>query len=184
MSYGWPMSVVFADIYMCKMEDDVVASIKPIFYKQYIDNTYVRRKKNTKDELFEKLNMYRNNIKLTMEEKLTRFLETKIMRYNSAVMTKVYTRSKKFPVHGISKIPLRYKCNAITGELHWSNKTPSDLSNEMERIKIKYLQADFPVHIINEVYHRSNQERDELLIPQLLFDDKTTTDDKTTACSC
>ena len=54
----------------------------------------------------------------------------------------------------------------------------------MERIKIKYLQADFPVHIINEVYHRSNQERDELLIPQLLFDDKTTTDDKTTACSC
>ena len=42
----------------------------------------------------------------------------------------------------------------------------------MERIKIKYLQADFPVHIINEVYHRSNQERDELLIPQLLFDDR------------
>ena len=45
MSYGWPMSVVFANIYMCKMEDDVVVSIKPIFYKQYIDNTYVRRKK-------------------------------------------------------------------------------------------------------------------------------------------
>ena len=30
---GGPISVVFADIYMYKMEDDVVALIKPIFYK-------------------------------------------------------------------------------------------------------------------------------------------------------
>ena len=51
-----PISVVFADIYLCKMEDDTVAATKPIFYKQYVDDTYVRRKNNTKDELFEKLN--------------------------------------------------------------------------------------------------------------------------------
>ena len=52
---GGPISVVFADIYMCKMED--VAPLKPIFYKRYVDDTYVRRKKNTTDELFEKLNI-------------------------------------------------------------------------------------------------------------------------------
>ena len=40
-----PISVVFADIYLCKMEDDTVAATKPIFYKQYDDDTYVRRKK-------------------------------------------------------------------------------------------------------------------------------------------
>ena len=51
---GGPISVVFADIYMCKMEDDVVAPLKLIFYKQHVDDTYVRRKKNTTDELFEK----------------------------------------------------------------------------------------------------------------------------------
>ena len=34
-----PISVVFANIYMCKMEDDVVAPIKPTFYKQYVDDT-------------------------------------------------------------------------------------------------------------------------------------------------
>ena len=55
---GGPISVVFADIYMCKMEDDVVAPLKPKFYKRYVDDTYVRRKKNTTDELFEKLNTY------------------------------------------------------------------------------------------------------------------------------
>ena len=52
---GGPISVVFADIYMCKMED-VVAPLKPIFYKRYVDDTYVRRKKNTTDQLFGKIN--------------------------------------------------------------------------------------------------------------------------------
>ena len=60
---GGPISVVFADIYMCKMEDDVVTPLKLIFYKLYVDDTYLR-KKNTTNELFEKLNTYHHNIKL------------------------------------------------------------------------------------------------------------------------
>ena len=31
-----PISVVFADIFMCKMEDDVVPPIRPLFYKRYL----------------------------------------------------------------------------------------------------------------------------------------------------
>ena len=65
---GGPISVVFSDIYMCKMEDDVVAPTKPIFCERYVDDTYIRRKENTKDELFEKLNLYHDNIKFTIEE--------------------------------------------------------------------------------------------------------------------
>ena len=95
---GGPISVVFADIYMCKMEDDVVAPIKPIFYKRYVDDTYIRRKKNTKDELFEKLNTYHDNIKFMIEENPTKFLDTEIVRHNSAIITKVNTRFKTFPV--------------------------------------------------------------------------------------
>ena len=45
------------------MEDDVIAPIKPIFYKRYVDNTY-KEKWNTKDKLFKKLNTYHDNIKL------------------------------------------------------------------------------------------------------------------------
>ena len=37
-----PISVVFADIFMCKMELDVVVPVKPIFYKRYVDDTYVQ----------------------------------------------------------------------------------------------------------------------------------------------
>ena len=61
------------------MEDDVVAPIKPLFYKRHVDDTYVRRTKNTRDELFEKLNTCHNNIKLTIEENPTKFLDTEIV---------------------------------------------------------------------------------------------------------
>ena len=67
---------------------------------------------------------------------------------------------------------MRYKRKAITGELHGANKIASNFSNELKRIKIKYLQAGFPIHIIKDVFRRFNQEKDEVLIPQLLFDDR------------
>ena len=51
-----PISAVFSDIYMCKMEEDVVFPVKPIFYKGYVNDTYVHRIRNTKDKLFKTLN--------------------------------------------------------------------------------------------------------------------------------
>ena len=66
---------------------------------------------------------------------------------------------------------MKYKRNAITGEFHRTNKIASNFSNKLKRIKIKYLQADFPIHIISDVFRRFNQERDEVLILQWLFDD-------------
>ena len=94
------------------------------------------------------------------------------MRYKSAIITKIYTRSNKFPVHWSSKTPLRYKHNTITGDLHRANKIASNFSNEIRRIKIKYLQAGFQIHVINDVFHRFNQQKDEVLIPQWLFDER------------
>ena len=38
---GGPISVVFADAFICKMELDVVEPAIPIFYKRYVDDTYV-----------------------------------------------------------------------------------------------------------------------------------------------
>ena len=38
-----PLSVVFSDIYMAKMENDVVISpSKHIFYQRFVDDTYRR----------------------------------------------------------------------------------------------------------------------------------------------
>ena len=96
-----------------------------------------------------------------IEENSTKFLDTEIVRHNSAIITKFYTRSKKFPVHWSSKMPLRYKRNPITEELHRANKIASNFRNEMKKIKIEYLEAGFVIHFINDVFHRFNQQKDE-----------------------
>ena len=39
---GGPLSVTFSDIYMVKMENNVVISSKPIFYQRFVDDIYSR----------------------------------------------------------------------------------------------------------------------------------------------
>ena len=39
---GGSISVVFSDIYVSKMDEDIVAPTKPKFYERYVDDTYIR----------------------------------------------------------------------------------------------------------------------------------------------
>ena len=41
---GGSLSVTFSDIYMVKMENDVVIPSKPIFYHRFVDDIYSRQK--------------------------------------------------------------------------------------------------------------------------------------------
>ena len=54
---GGPLSVTFI-IYLTKLEKDQVKSLKPKFYRRFVDDVVRRRLKNTHDSLFEKLNNY------------------------------------------------------------------------------------------------------------------------------
>ena len=62
--------MVFSDIYMCKMEEDVVKPLKSIIYKLYVDDTYVKRKRDKTDTLFDALNSYHPNIKFKLDQKV------------------------------------------------------------------------------------------------------------------
>ena len=57
-SMAGSISVVFSDIYVSKMEQDIVFPIKSSFYERYVDDTYIQRKKSEPDSYFEKLNSY------------------------------------------------------------------------------------------------------------------------------
>ena len=96
------------------MELDVVVSAKPIFYKRYVNDMYVRRMKNYVDKLFEELNSYNENITLGVNP--TKFLDTEFITEKGEITTQLFTKSTKLPVHWSSKLPIRYKPNAITGE--------------------------------------------------------------------
>ena len=88
---GCPMvgliSLVFLDIYLWKLEADIVIPANPVFYKRYMDDIYVRRKKHGIDKLFLDLNSYHENIKLTLETNAGKFLDTKIIRTEQGIKT-------------------------------------------------------------------------------------------------
>ena len=135
MPNGWCCVFVFSDIFMYKMEEGVVVPAKPIFYKHYVDDTYIRRKKNVNDELVQNLNSYHRNIKLTLQENPRKFLDTEIIRKNNIISNKVFAKLTKFPVHWSSKIQVNYKRNAITSELHRATKIAADFDKELRTIK-------------------------------------------------
>ena len=58
---GGPLSVTLSDIYMNKMESDIVVPTKPVFYRRFVDDIYNRRKKNTEDKLCHLLNNCHKN---------------------------------------------------------------------------------------------------------------------------
>ena len=156
---------------MCKMEEDVVEPLKPIFFKRYVDDTYVKRKRNEEDTLFDALDSYHPNIKFTLEQNPKRFLDTQIIKENNQIKTQVFVKKSMYPVHWSSKVPFRYKKNAINGELHTVKKISSSFQSEIGRIKAKFLNAGFPHKVIENTINNFNNVDEELMIPRWFFDE-------------
>ena len=130
------------------------------------------------DELFEKLNNYHPEIKLTIEVSRTNVLNTSLHPNNGIYDFKVYRKTTKQPTHWSSKTPKRYKRNRILGHLHRSNHISSSFSEKIRFISHKYEQADYLKRFINSVIRqfqdRSNQSNidnfDDYIIPPNFFD--------------
>ena len=121
---GGPISVVLSNIFCVKMEFDVVQPLKPKLYKRYVE-LFSKRIKNQPDKLFEKLNNYHPNIKLTIKVNPSKFLDTEIMIKSGITETAVVVKESKIPNHWSSADPKKYKRNAILGDLHRANKISS-----------------------------------------------------------
>ena len=93
---GDPISVVFPDTYVSKIEEEIVALMNPHFYKRYVDETYIRRKKNEQDCRFQKLNSSHPNIKLTIGKISIEFLDTEIIRRGCGIEQKFAISQKSF----------------------------------------------------------------------------------------
>ena len=78
---GRLLSVTFSDIYMIKIENDVVIPSKPIFYRRFTDDIYSRLKLGD-NVLFGRLNSYHPNIKLTIEINPSKILGTTLTKIN------------------------------------------------------------------------------------------------------
>ena len=110
------------------MEFDVVKPLKPKLYKRYVDDIYSKRIKNQPDKLFEKLNNYHPNIKLTIDVNPSKYLDTEIMIKNGIIETSVAVKQAKIPNHWPSAVQKRYKRNKIPGDLHRAHKVSGNIS--------------------------------------------------------
>jgi len=104
---GNPLSPTLANIFMCKLEEDIVTPHNLPFYDWYADDCFTKRKTNTPDSLLEKLNSYNPNIKFTVEEHPDHFLDTSFNRQEVNFTTRVYQKPGKLQVHCKSAIPER-----------------------------------------------------------------------------
>ena len=163
-----PIFKVFSDIYMCKMEGDIIKALKPIFYKSYVDDAYIKRKRNKAATLSDVLNSFHPNIKFILEQNPQGFLN------NNQIKTQVFLKKSMYPIHWSSKVPFRYKKNAINSELHRAKKISSNFQSEIARIKAKFLKACFPHKVIENIISNFNNVEEELMIPRWLFDERKT----------
>ena len=111
---GGPISVVLSNIFCVKIEFDEVKPLKP---KLYVDDIYSKRTKNQPDKLFEKLNNYHRNIKLTIEINPSKLLDTEIIIKNGIIELSVAVKESKITNHWSSAVPKKYKRNVILGDL-------------------------------------------------------------------
>ena len=132
-----------------------------------------RRNKNEFVDLFQKLKNNHPNMKYTVEVKPEIFLDTKIVYSNDVITTEVKRNDRKLPVHWSSKVPKRYKRNAIISDLNRATRIASFPADEIPKIKQKFLNADYPYRFINSVINNF-QEKSEVtviyIIPPGFFD--------------
>ena len=157
---------------MRKLEQEVVTPDKPILYRRYVDDIYRRRKKGIEDTLFKKLNEYHPNMKFTIEENPEHFLDTTINRQQNTITTSLYTKPHKLPILWTSRIPSKYKKNAIRTELYRAREISSNFEEEIQRIRQKFTDAGFPVRFINSVIKEFNEIPEDIEIPNWLFEDR------------
>ena len=129
------------------------------------------------DKLFQFLNNYHQNIKLTCDISPEKFLDTKIIANNNTLKTAVFRKETKLTPHWSSCVPKRYKQNAINGDLSRSKRISSNFGNETRMIKEKFVKAEYPLAFINSVLRDFNNktilpvaDEDEYIIPPYLFE--------------
>ena len=105
---GNPLSPVLANIFMAKLEADVVRPFNPPFYDRYVDDCFSKKKKDEPDALFERLNRYHPNIVFTIEENPGHLLDN-ALSYTNKFNCSVFKKPGKLPKHWKSEAPTKRK---------------------------------------------------------------------------
>ena len=125
---GNSLSPVLANIFMTKLEADVVRPINPPFYDRYVEDVFSKRKQDEPNRLSEQLNSYHPDIQFTVEENPDHFLDTAFSYDNIEFKRHVCRKPRKYLTHWSSQVPKTWKRNAITGGLNRAKRISTNLT--------------------------------------------------------
>ena len=174
---GGPLSVIFSNIFLSKLEKEKVLPLHPPMYKRFVDDVINKRKKNIPDSLLETLQNYHPKINFSVEINPEKFLDTRLINNNGKYATAVYRKPMKYPSPWTSHVPKRYKRNAIIGDLAHASRIASNFQQEQVSIHRKFTDAGFPIRFVDSVIRQYNTPKpqpenddDDFIIPPGFFD--------------
>ena len=139
LGMGLPLGPTFANIFMCFQEklwlDACPVDYKPIFYRRYMDDSFLLFRDQTHSLLFLNfLNSKHPNIKFTSESEINNkltFLDCLVTRRNNKFETSIYRKST-FSGLGLSFFsftPFVYKINVLKTLISRGSKICSNFTN-------------------------------------------------------
>jgi hypothetical protein len=163
LGMGLPLGPTLANIFMCYHESSWLAdcpdSFRPIFYRRYIDDTFILfRQLSHASDFLNYLNSKHPNIKFTMEcennGKLS-FLDCTVSRHDNKFKCSVFRKST-FSGLGLSYFSFccdKFKINSVKTLLSRAYKICSDFSSlhsEFDFLRSFFLNNGYPIFLIDK----------------------------------
>jgi len=159
---GLPLGPTFANVFMCFHEknwlDNCPDSFKPVFYRRYVDDTFLLFRAPDHAELFlNYLNSRHPNIRFTMQlenDGSLSFLDCKVYRQNNSFQTSVF-RKETFTGLGTSFFSFctfKFKINSLKTLLYRGYRISSNyisMHSEFEFLKDFFFNNGFPLGLIH-----------------------------------
>ena len=177
LSMGNPCAPTLANIFLCYIEERMFGQcpddIKPLFYKRYLDDTFVVFQSEAQAERFHSyINTIHANIQFTMEKEVNNklpFLDMTVERLNNKFSTNIY-RKPTFTGLGLSFfsfLPYAYKVTAIKSLIYRAYHLSSSLLAfhvELKFLSDYFFNNGYPKKLfdvcvgkfINSIYVRDN----------------------------
>ena len=121
--------------------------------------------------LFEIFNNFHPKIKLTFESNPEKFLDTRLIYIYGIYNTIVNRKSTKLSIAWFSKVPKHSKLNAFIVDSYRSKRILMNFANEVKHIKIKSLQADYPLRFVDSIvtYNLQQMRKTCFMLHQVSF---------------
>lgn len=174
VSMGSPLGPLFANFYMCHIENNLLPSLSnpPSMYTRYVDDIFlVIENIKTLEEIkskFEENSVLKFTYEIE-ERKTIAFLDVNVKRHQHSVITGVHTKPTNSGecLNYNSFAPHQYKTGIIRTFLNRAHKicnSPDTFHAEIERIKQLLTNNNFPMKIIDaeiSKFMNRNQQNEE-----------------------